>query len=125
MVARDGATLTVNSGTYKIESTSTSHRHMIYAYGNGTVVTINGGEFSFDAYRKRTYGAILSGAVLNITGGVFGVAPNHPNDANAPFMVDGGQINITGGTFGFDPSAWVATGYKAVKNGSTWTVSAE
>ena len=123
IVARDGATLTVNSGTYKIESSSTSHRHMIYAYGNGTVVTINGGEFSFDAYRKRTYGYVADGAVLNITGGVFGVAPNHPSDANAPFMVDGGQINITGGTFGFDPSAWVPMGYKAVKNGNTWTVA--
>ena len=125
IVARDGAEVEFNSGSVKIESTATAHRHMIYAYGAGTTVTINDGEFSFDAYRKRTYAYVADGAVVYINGGVFGPAPNHPNDANAPFMVDGGQINITGGTFGFDPSAWVATGYKAVKNGSTWTVSAE
>ena len=123
LVVRDGATLTVNSGTYQIESTATAHRHMIYAYGEGTTITINGGEFSFDAYRKRTYGYVADGAVLYIAGGVFGPAPNHPSDANAPFIAEGGQIIITGGTFGFNPSAWVADGYTATQNGSVWTVS--
>ena len=123
LVARDGAQLTVNSGTYQIESTSTSQRYMVYAYGNGTVVTINGGEFSFEAYMKRGYGAILDGAVLNITGGVFGAASNHPTDPTSPFVVDGGKVVITGGTFGFNPSAWVADGYTATQNGSVWTVS--
>ena len=125
LVARDGAQVVFNSGSIKIESTSTSHRHMVYAYGAGTTVTINDGTFSFDAYRKRTYGYVADGAIMYITGGTFGVAPNHPNDANAPFMVDGGQIIISGGTFGFNPSAWVATGYVATQNGSTWTVAAE
>ncbi len=125
IVARDGAQVAIESGSYAINSSSTSHRHMIYAYGNGTVVQINGGTFSFDQYRKRTYGCVLDGAVLYITGGTFGAAPNHPTDANNPFMTDGGQIIITGGTFGFNPSTWVAAGYVATKNGSTWTVSAE
>ena len=125
IVARDGAEVTVNNGSIKIESTSTSHRHMIYASGEGTTVTINDGNFSFDQYRKRTYGYVANGAIVYIKGGEFGPAPNHPSDPNKPFMVDGGQIIITGGTFGFDPSAWVAPGYKAVKNGSNWTVVAE
>ena len=125
IVARDGAQVEFNSGSIKIESTSTSHRHMVYAYGAGTTVTINDGTFSFEAYKKRTYGYVANGAILYITGGVFGAAPNHPTDANAPFIADGGQIVITGGTFGFNPTTWVAAGYVATKNGSTWTVAAE
>ena len=125
IVARDGATVAMNSGSIKIESTATGHRYMIYAYGEGTSVTINGGKFSFEQYKKRCYGIVSDGAVVYIKGGEFGPAPNHPSDSNMPFIVDGGQVIITGGTFGFDPSAWVASGYKAVKNGSTWTVVAE
>lgn len=125
IVVRDGADVVFNGNSITINSTNTAHRHMFYAYGEGTTITINAGTFSFDAYRKRTYGYIADGAVLYINGGVFGPAPNHPTDANAPFMVDGGQVIITGGTFGFDPTEWVAEGYVATQNGSTWTVAAK
>ena len=125
IVARDGAQVVFNSGSVKIESSSTSQRYVVYAYGAGTTVTINDGTFSFEAYKKRAYGAILDGAVLYINGGVFGAASNHPTDPTSPFVVDGGQVIITGGTFGFNPSAWVADGYVATQNGSTWTVSKE
>lgn len=41
----------------------------------------------------------------------------------AVLKIEGGQIIITGGNFGFNPSAWVADGYTATKNGTIWTVS--
>jgi hypothetical protein len=41
------------------------------------------------------------------------------------FIVDGGELIIKGGEFQKDPTEWVAAGYKAVNNGSTWTVVAE
>ena len=94
-------------------------------YGAGTTLTINDGDFSFDTYRKRTYGYVADGATMYIKGGNFGPKPNHPSDANNPFIADGGQIIITGGTFGFDPTTWVADGYEAVQSGSTWTVKAK
>ena len=120
LVARDGAQVVFNSGSVKIESASTSQRYVVYAYGAGTTVTINGGTFSFEAYKKRAYGYIADGATLYINGGVFGAASNHPTDPTAPFT---GNVVIKGGTFGFNPSAWVADGYVATQNGSTWTVS--
>ena len=125
VVARDGANVVFDGNSITISSTNTAHRHMFFAYGAGTTVTINAGTFSFDAYRKRTYAYVADGAVLYVKGGVFGPAPNHPTDANAPFLVEGGQVIITGGTFGFDPTEWVAEGYVATKNGSTWTVAAK
>ena len=37
-----------------------------------------------------------------------------------------GTLSIKGGTFSEDPSAYVATGYKATNNGNgTWTVEEE
>lgn len=121
IAAMGRAQVTFNSGSIDLESTSTSQRHLFYATGAGTVVTINGGEFSFDAYRQRTYACAVDGAVIYITGGEFGVAPNHPR-WTTPIYEAGGEVIITGGTFGFDPSEWVADGYEAVQNGSTWTV---
>ena len=122
-VAVINANATFNSGSVVINSTQTSNRYNFYVTG-GTL-TINGGSFSFEAYRKRSYVCALNGSVVYINGGTFGVAPNHPN-YKQPFNVDvTSKIIITGGTFGFDPTAWLAAGYKAEKIGSTWTVSAE
>ena len=125
IVARDGAQVVFNDGSLKIESTQTSQRYLVYAFGTGTTVTIKDGEFSFEQYRKRGYAYVADGAVLYIEGGVFGAASTHPTNPTAPLIADGGEIIITGGTFGFDPSAYVAAGYKAVKSGSTWTVVEE
>lgn len=124
IVARDGAQVVFHSGKMELESTATAHRHMFYVYGEGTKVVIEDGEFSFDSYRKRTYVYVADGAVVEIYGGTFGVAPNHPTDANNPIMEDGGEVIIYGGTFGFDPTDWVAEGYQAVKSGNVWIVSA-
>ena len=123
--AAAGAQVTFNSGDVTINSTQTSQRHIFYAAQDGTVVTVNGGNFTIDAYRQRCYACAQYNAVIYIKGGTFGVAPNHPRWTYPIYTDNGGQVIITGGTFGFDPSEWVAAGYKAEKNGSTWTVVAE
>ena len=115
--------VTFNGGKVYVDSSSTSGRYVFYAANNGTI-TINGGEFSWDKNdnTKRAYVYANAGCTVYINGGTFGKASTRA-DYKAGIMGEGTVI-ITGGTFGFDPSAWVAEGYQAVKNGSTWTVSA-
>ena len=127
--ATGGAQVTVNSGTYVLASANTSGRYVVYAVDNGTVVTINGGDFSIPAKlpngnsqnMKRAYIYVGEGATVEINGGNF--AAYKPNTAKGYSAIMGtGNVIITGGTFGFDPTAWVAGGYEAVKTGNTWTV---
>ena len=124
LAATNGAELTFNSGSATINSTSTSQRHVFYAEGEGSVITVNGGTFAFEAYRQRSYACAVNGATIYITGGDFGVAPNHSRWKHPIYTENGGKVIITGGTFKFDPTEWVAVGYEAVKNGDTWTVQA-
>ena len=125
LAAKDGAHLVVNSGNYEVDSANTSGRYIVYAVGDGTLVEINGGDFNFDTdlTLKRAYAYVGAGATLLISGGNFG-APSTRNDYKQGFRCDG-TIIITGGTFGFDPTNWVAAGYEAVHNGTTWTVQAK
>ena len=123
VAAIDGAKVTFNSGSVTINSTSTSQRYNFYIAGEGSELVINDGEFSFEAYRQRSYVCALGGAVAIINGGTFGVAPNHES-WTTPFYVDEeSKVIINGGTFGFDPTEWVAAGHTVVNNGNgTWTV---
>lgn len=123
--AVDGAQVTLNSGYVEVDSKSTSGRYLIYAVGEGTVVTVNGGEFFFNKTQnqKRAYAYVGEGATLYINGGNFGTASSR-SDYKAGIM-GAGNVVITGGTFGFDPTKWVADGYQALKNGSTWYVVPE
>ena len=126
VAALGGAQVTVNGDTViTINSTSTSQRHIYYAMGEGTVITINGGTYAFEAYRQRSYACATDGAIIYITGGTFGVAPNHQRWTHPIYTENGGQVIITGGTFGFDPTAWVADGYTATYDATTgtWTVA--
>lgn len=120
----NGATAEFNSGSVKINSVETSQRYVFYATDAGTKVVINGGEFSFEAYRQRSYVCAQNGAVVEINGGTFGVAPNHPRWTTPIHVTDGAKVIITGGTFGFNPTEWVADGYVAVESNGVWTVSA-
>ena len=124
IAAVNGAKLTFNSGSVAVNTTSTSDRYLFYVVGDGTVVTINDGEFAdftkTTQNQKRAYAYVGEGATLYITGGTFGKASTR-SGYTAGILGDG-DIIITGGTFGFNPSAWVAEGYTAVKNGSTWVV---
>ena len=124
IAATEGAQLTLNDGYVAVNSTNTSGRYLIYAVGEGTVVTVNDGEFAdftkTSQNQKRAYAYVGEGATLIINGGTFGKASSR-NGYTAGLLGEG-NIVITGGTFGFDPTKWVAEGCKAVKEGSVWTV---
>ena len=120
----DAAQLTFNSGKIYMDPEATELRYLFYLAeprGHGpTVLTINGGKFSFNAESSLNRGYIYTnaGATVYITGGEFGPATS----ARPAGIYGSGTVIITGGTFGFNPSKWVAEGYEAVQNGSTWTV---
>ena len=122
--ASDGAQVTFNDGKLAVNSASTSGRYLIYAVGEGTVVTVNGGEFSFSKTlnQKRAYVYTGVGAKVIINAGTFGKASTIGN-YKAGIMGDGETI-IYGGTFGFDPTKWVAEGCTVTKEGSNWVVKA-
>ena len=121
----NGSSLTFNSGSIYIDSPSTSARYVFYLDGAGSTVIINGGDFSWDPTdnQKRAYVYAGTGTNVYINGGNFGKASTR-SDYKSGILGDGNVV-ITGGTFGFDPTNWVADGYNAVKNGSTWYVVAE
>ena len=126
-----GSEVTVNGGNFSnAHNTNSGQRYSIYAAQAGTVVTVNDGEFFFDEItianqRKASYVCADYGAIVYINGGTFGGAPTHPNWKHPIYTANGGQVIITGGTFGFNPTEWVAEGYEAIQNGSTWTVQAK
>ena len=117
-----GAKVTFNSGKIYVNSSSTSGRYVFYVAGEGSELTINGGEFSFNTAKnnKRAYVYASEGTTVYITGGTFGKASTR-SGYNAGIMGEGTVI-ITGGTFGFNPTQWVAEGYQAVKDGANWIV---
>ncbi len=117
----DGAEAVFNSGSVKVIGSTTNPRYNFYVVGDGTKLTINDGTFSFTSTTlKRSYIYAGAGATVTINGGTFG-----PASTRQAAILGDGKVIIKGGTFGFDPSTWVAEGYEAVKDGSTWTVSAK
>lgn len=123
-------TTTINGGVIS----TPNYRSVRLWKGN---MTINGGEFDGQLWVQ----AVDNTANLVITDGTFG--PNG-GDGSSVFVENKTHevaVNITGGTFttklgasnavkgwvkggqfGVDPSAYVAEGYKAIKNGTVWTV---
>ena len=125
VAAVDGAKVVFNSGSVDVSTTSTSGRYLFYAEGAGSEIVINDGTFSFSKTlnQKRAYVYAGTGTKVIINGGTFG--PASTRSGYTAGLLGDGEIIITGGTFGFDPTNWVADGYKAVKTGNTWVVSAE
>lgn len=127
VAAADGAEVVFNSGSVAVNTTSTSGRYLFYAVGEGTVITINGGDFAdftkTSQNQKRAYIYAEAGTTVYVNGGTFGKASTR-SGYTAGILGDG-TVVITGGTFGFDPTNWVAAGYEAVQNGATWTVQAK
>ena len=124
--ATNGAQVTINSGSIAVNSQNTSGRYNIYAVGEDTVVTVNGGEYSFSASlnQKRSYVYAADNATVIINGGTFGKASTRSGYPG--IKTDGtATVIITGGTFGFDPTEWVADGYKATQYGAEWIVTAD
>lgn len=122
--AVDGAQVTFKSGSIAVNTASTSGRYNFYAEGDGTVITIEDGTFSFSKTlnQKRAYIYAGAGTTVYVKGGNFG--PASTRSGYTAGILGAGDVIITGGTFGFDPSAWVADGYQAVKTENTWIVSA-
>ena len=125
VAAVNGANVTFNGESLAVNTTSTSGRYLFYTEGAGSVITINGGTFSFSSTlnQKRAYVYAGAGTTVYINGGTFGKASTRSGYTAG--ILGSGTVIITGGTFGFDVTKWVAEGYQAVKSGSTWTVSAK
>ena len=122
----DGAEVIFNSGNLNVNTKSTSGRYLFYLEGEGSTVTINGGNFSWDPSdnQKRAYICAMAGTTAYVKGGTFGKASTRSGYTAGILTYDDGKVIITGGTFGFDPTTWVADGYKAVKSGEKWYVVA-
>lgn len=118
----DGANLIFNSGSVDVDSKNTSGRYLFYVVGNGSTLTINGGNFDFNKTQnqKRAYIYAGDGTTVYVKGGTFGKASTRSGYTAG--ILGAGDVIITGGTFGFDPSAWVATGYSTTKVGDNWIV---
>ena len=122
-----GSKVEFNGGSIVVNSdTNSGQRYIFYAAQNGTVVTINGGTFSFThPIRKIAYICADWNAKVYVTGGEFGAPCQHPSWKEPIVEANGGEVIISGGTFGFDPTAWLANGYKAVDKDGKWYVIAE
>ena len=118
-----GSNVVFNGGTVYVDSSSTSARYVFYLAGNSTL-TINDGNFSWNPAKnnKRAYIYANAGSTVYVYGGTFGKASTRSGYTAG--ILGEGEVVIYGGTFGFNPSAWVAEGYQAVKDGSNWVVSA-
>ena len=126
-------TVTINGGTFEAAEYGSAITAKSGDSHVDTVVTINGGTFSgacmFDMGSDHS-----SKTIINVYGGDFTVKdPDGSGLKETNFAYDNCtkaalvnnemfQLNIMGGTFNMDPSAYVADGYHAVPNGSTWTV---
>lgn len=120
----DGGKVTFNGTGLQLNATTTNPRYNFYAEGVGSEIIINDGEFDIAVKTlKRAYIYAGAGTTVYVNGGTFGKASTRSGYTAG--ILGSGKVIITGGTFGFNPSNWVATGYKAVQNGSTWTVVAE
>ncbi len=102
---------------------SGSGRNLFYIAQN-SVLTVNSGTYATNRTTCH-YFYTESGATLDIKGGTFG-----DNVVGGGKLVHTGNkatVVISGGTFksttrDLNPSAWVASDYQAVKNGSTYVV---
>ena len=125
-----GANVTVNGGSLKYTE-GQSGRNCFYAASTTTeaaVITINDVDVNMANASGNSYLCAHGNATIFVKGGNFygkPVGSSNPYVKEAAINGYTGKVVITGGTFNFDPSAWVPAGYEAVKNGSTWTVSAK
>ncbi len=121
----NGAKAIYNGGKLEVNSTTTNPRYNFYVNGEGSSVTINGGDFSFSSpTNKRAYVYAGVGTTVYINGGNFGKASSR--DGYTAGIMGDGTIVIKGGSFAFNPSKWVAPGYKAIlKDGKYYVVEDE
>ncbi len=102
---------------------TTSGRNLFYIAQN-SVLTVNSGTYATNRTTCH-YFYTESGATLDIKGGTFG--DNVVGGGKLVHTSNKATVVISGGTFksttrDLNPSAWVASDYQAVKNGSTYVV---
>lgn len=102
---------------------SSSGRNLFYIAQN-SVLTVNSGTYATNRTTCH-YFYTESGATLDIKGGTFG--DNVVGGGKLVHTSNKATVVISGGTFksttrDLNPSAWVASDYQAVKNGSTYVV---
>lgn len=138
---RGGSKTVINSGSYTYSAyydevkPGWASGQMVYAVGEDTKVTINGGDFRYSGGNNGSQRVLCAqdGAVIEVYGGTFGKSGAKKKstwlweyDSNTTDNVPAGDIVIYGGTFEFDPTACVAEGYEAVQGtDGWWTVSAK
>ena len=124
------AHITMNSGKIITPSDDGSSNGAIHG-GTSSVtedhrntVDISGGEIELRGVTNGLY--MGEGSKLTISGGTIKNAT--PETNNTIIYNDGGAgiVEVKGGTFvNYNPSDYVADGYEAVENDSTWTVAAK
>ena len=109
--------VTINNGTFKTVPVSGQTQHALNISG-GATVTINGGTFIGPKGTASDSGSAVAAknSDVKIYGGNF---------SGGKTKTISGSITVYGGTFDQDPSAYVATGYKAINNNGKFYVVSE
>ena len=116
----NGANVTFSGDVY-VDTDSTSGRYNFYVTNNA-ILTILDGNFTWNTAKNTKRALVYADptSTVYIKGGNFAKASTRSGYTEG--ILGGGNVIITGGVFGFNPTAWVAPGYKAVKDGSKWYV---
>ena len=114
--AGNNANVVFENGTINHKPERTSR--YIFCAQSGSTITVKDGTFTNDRAKNSFFWA--DAATIVVEGGDFGGVASNKKIVTS----NDGQVIIKGGTFNFDPTAWVAEGYQAVKNGAKWVVSA-
>ena len=119
----DNANVTINGGVYKAAPTSNKTLHALNVGEDGITcnVVINGGTFIGPKGTIADSGSavnVKAGSTVTINGGNFSGGKNKTLSSN-------GTLIVKGGTFDQNPSAYLATGYKAVASNGSYIVVPE
>ena len=118
--AGENANVVFENGTINHKPERSSR--YIFCAQSGATITVKDGTFTNDREKNTFFWA--DNATIIVEGGVFNGVKSK-SDRVCGVTTNGGKIIIKGGSFNFDPSAWLAKGYLATKNGSMWIVGLE
>ena len=127
---QSGADVTINGGNFSVTDalgSRTLTAHVIYAYGNGTKLTINDGTFALNYAAAGNTGASVicpAGATIDVYNGNFSYAGTVGQSAVFQnYMGYGAPVNVYGGTYSDESvSKHVADGYKVVESADKYVV---
>lgn len=115
-----GGTINITGGTFEGRDAVVNVENNTWepGYAASSVVNISGGSFT-GSLKVSGWGAAGTSPVsaLNISGGSFSAETGKLFYETKP-----GTISISGGTFSEDPSAYLAEGYVALKEGDVYNV---